>query len=418
MYEAVLIGTDMRWVSAYESVPLWQEISGPGAMVIFGLLLTFAASCVPGILLMVRKRDFKWGGICLALGVTGFLLVIPWIVAVVFAAQRLDFFEHWLTKLVRLICGIGGGIVVVIGCLLIFWGIRDYQQAQALYMEAFYGPVIINQIVQSAGLLVAAVVLIITACVKGRAFWGCQMASAAMIRFSNAGGNALLTAVTFVILLGVLAVTVADLFLCAKNPESAGGQTQAAGNGRDTLSGLADRNAMDMLGGLADQAANRLSRLASKYSGEGSGAVKNRDTAQNRSAAQNYSAPNRSAAGGNIAPGNGAGAKPERVGGPGLTGRLYCVSGQYRGAMLALNPGETFCIGSEPAWSHLILEDGAVGPLHAQLIYLPQEQCYELVHPGEYPVYMGQSPLPQVARLRAGDMFCLGTRGQQVFQVL
>ena len=94
------------------------------------------------------------------------------------------------------------------------------------------------------------------------------------------------------------------------------------------------------------------------------------------------------------------------------TARLRCVSGQFAGAEFPLQDGETLCLGSDPELAHIVLAQGGVAPLHAEVTYQRAQGDFLLAHTPENAVCCGDRPTPPVSRVVHGDCICFGSPRQ------
>ena len=98
------------------------------------------------------------------------------------------------------------------------------------------------------------------------------------------------------------------------------------------------------------------------------------------------------------------------------TARLRCVAGQFAGAEFPLHDGETLCLGSSPELAHVVLTQGGVAPLHAEVTYQRAQCGCMLAHMPENPVYIDGRAAPPVDLLGSMAVFTLGEPPQR-FQV-
>ena len=94
------------------------------------------------------------------------------------------------------------------------------------------------------------------------------------------------------------------------------------------------------------------------------------------------------------------------------TARLRCVSGQFAGAEFPLQDGETLCLGSDPELAHIVLAQGGVAPLHAEVTYQRAQGDFLLAHTPENAVCCGDRPTPPVSRAVHGDCISFGSPRQ------
>lgn len=94
------------------------------------------------------------------------------------------------------------------------------------------------------------------------------------------------------------------------------------------------------------------------------------------------------------------------------TARLRCVSGQFAGAEFPLQDGETLCLGSDPELAHIVLAQGGVAPLHAEVTYQRAQGDFLLAHTPENAVCCGDRPTPPVSRVVHGDCISFGSPRQ------
>lgn len=92
--------------------------------------------------------------------------------------------------------------------------------------------------------------------------------------------------------------------------------------------------------------------------------------------------------------------------------RLRCVSGQFAGAEFPLQDGETLCLGSDPELAHIVLAQGGVAPLHAEVTYQRAQGDFLLAHTPENAVCCGDRPTPPVSRAVHGDCISFGSPRQ------
>ena len=89
----------------------------------------------------------------------------------------------------------------MLAAVQLFLGISDYRQAVSLAMEEIYVPVILEAVVNVASLLFVCLWMVIASCMKGRAFWGFQMALCGILPRCSVGRMAVLVQLLFLLLI-------------------------------------------------------------------------------------------------------------------------------------------------------------------------------------------------------------------------
>ena len=182
-----------------ESTSFWMGGMSP-FLVIMGLIIGAAAFCLPGIVLL-RSKDGKGGALCLVLGLLGVVFFIPWVAAVVIAARKGSFPDRRESFLSSTWWKLLGAAFGVLAAVQLFLGISDYRQAVSLAMEEIYVPVILEAVVNVASLLFVCLWMVIASCMKGRAFWGFQMALCGILPRCSVGRMAVLVQLLVLLLI-------------------------------------------------------------------------------------------------------------------------------------------------------------------------------------------------------------------------
>ena len=317
------------------SVSIWAEGGFAPVFVLAGLLWGTAAFCLPGIA-MFRSRDRKKGILCLVLGILGVVLFIPWAAAVVIAAGNGDFKDSRDSFLSKGIWKLAGAAFLVLAAYHLLIGISDYRRAAALSVEEFYSPVILLALTNVAVLLIVCLWIWIASFLKGRVFWGFQMAACGLLPRCSTGRLSPLVQLLFILwIFGGSIAIFSEVIRCS---------------GRKT-------------------------------------------SGQERTVWRND--------------------EPQAW----AAGRIRCLAGQYGGMEIPMKDGETLCIGSDPNLAHLIVTEGRMAPLYAEITFQKQEGVYLLAHRQENPVYLNGTALPELYRLQPGDVISFAGPAVQSFRM-
>ena len=319
--------------------------------------LIFISTCVfhllPGVVLL-RRRDWSWAVVCLALGAAGILLFIPWVAAVILAARRTRFTPLRHGSPVPTLCRILGVVLVILAGVFICWGLRDYWQATDLSMKEFYADVIINSLVGCVGLLVVGIFLLVVPSLRGKGMWGGLIAVPALLMRSAAVNIA--PSILIILILVLLAASLGTSAVVLRHTASPEPDSTSVPTTSPSISR--------------------------------SGTVSAAPTDTCYSVSQPKAAP--------------------------AAAHLCCISGQYAGADFPLADGEPLCLGSSPELAHLVFSQREIAPLHAEITYQQKSGTCLLAHLG--PVFLNGRALPQMCELHNGDTISFGSP-RQGFQI-
>ena len=364
----------------YSSEPFW---SGDALIAIALLIGIVLGACLPAAVCF-RAGEKGTGAGCLALGLLGTFLYIPWIIAVVMAAKRVSFQEREETAAFRNVGRILGILMLGLGVIMLALALRSISDVSGNPFAGFYMNIIANGLIGSGYICVLGLVTLLCAFRSGKGFWGCYMALPFLMSYgiSSAGryGAFWRFAVFILLFAGGLYIWY-QIFISVQTEggSEAGGSAAAAG-----------------LSGLAASVQKAVRTIQTKQPGQPDQPVPGQSRQESRPAA----------------PGPVPAARR-------AIGRIRCISGQYAGAEFPMKDGEVLCFGSDPKLAHLIFGPELAAPLHMEITYQKERGNYLLAHRKECQVFLPNlRPVrEEISEIPAGTEVSFGNP-QQVFRVL
>lgn len=156
----------------YSSEPFW---SGDALIAIALLIGIVLGACLPAAVCF-RAGEKGTGAACLALGLLGTFLYIPWIIAVVMAAKRVSFQEREETAAFRNVGRILGILMLGLGVIMLALALRSILDVSGNPFAGFYMNIIANGLIGSGYICVLGLVTLLCAFRSGKGFWGWYMA--------------------------------------------------------------------------------------------------------------------------------------------------------------------------------------------------------------------------------------------------
>lgn len=340
----------------YSSEPLFSGDMLLGMILLLGMAVSV---CLPAVLCFRAGKNGMAAG-CLALGLTGILLYIPWIIAVVLAARNVEFRDTKETDRFRNAGRILGLAVLALGVILLVLAMGARSDVSGSNFEDFYMVTIINGFIGGGYLCVIGVITALCAFSRGKGFWGWYTALPYLLcsGISSVGKYAL-----FWRFAGSALMIAGSVYVWIQVFRS----VQREGNGAGVLSSLA------------------------------SSVQKATETVRTPQNVQMTQAPRRE------------------------VGRIRCISGQYAGAEFSVGDGEALCFGSDPNLAHLVFPVQLAAPLHMEITFQKAEGNYLLAHRQSCPVDMkGHGRIwEEMKELPAGAEISFGSGSEvQTFRLL
>ena len=152
----------------YSSEPFW---SGDALIAIALLIGIVLGACLPAAVCF-RAGEKGTGAGCLALGLLGTFLYIPWIIAVVMAAKRVSFQEREETAAFRNVGRILGILMLGLGVIMLVLALRSISDVSGNPFAGFYMNIIANGLIGSGYICVLGLVTLLCAFRSGKGFWG------------------------------------------------------------------------------------------------------------------------------------------------------------------------------------------------------------------------------------------------------
>lgn len=342
----------------YSSEPLF---SGDMLLRIILFLGMMVSVCLPAVLCF-RTGKKGMGAGCLVLGVTGILLYIPWIIAVVLAVRHVSFQNTEETDRFRKAGRVLGLAVFILGIILLILAVGARSDVSGSNFEEFYMETVVYGFIGSGYLCVIGLITVLCASGRGKGFWGWYTALPYLLfsGISSVGRYAV-----FWRLISYALMIAGGVYVWLQVFRS----VQGEGN---------PDSAVRTFSSMGTAAAEGLSGLVSSI----------QKTVQT----------------------------PRRA-----VGRIRCISGQYAGAEFPVGDGEALCFGSDPNLAHLVFPVHLAAPLHMEITFQKAEGNYLLAHRQGCPVILkGQGRIwEEMKELPAGTEISFGSGGEaQVFQLL
>lgn len=350
-------GITLFYSGAYYSERLF---SASNAGTILLVLLLAVVACLPAAVAF-RYGEKKLALGCLALGAIGVFILIPWVAAVVLVVRQVDFQDRQRSSSFRRAALVYGIALVVYGAILLMMGINAYSRLAALYQELL-GVSVSNGILSAIGICIIGVVTLLCALTDGKGFWGWNMALPVLLVFCVSPLSLFTPVMRY---MGYLILLGGAAFICWKVYE-----------------------------GTLDPSVPAVRR------GAGSPPVRPRP------AVRQAGSP-----------------RPETKTGRGARsfetqGNIYCMTGQYTGAMFPVKSGESVCFGSDPGQAHLIIDQPGIRPVHMEIAYQADQGNYRVTHRADCPVYLeGYGPLGECMMVPPGSQISIGAP-PQTFQLM